>query len=652
MFSTRSGWSRTLHSKLNDLLKPRYPSKIAQDWYADKWKHFVPEPDVIGRYDPDQGSLSFPLEGRIHRPPDARVPRNAGNLAEITKNRLNLGAILAMEPEEGYLDPLRVIMSRRSFKRQLAGTYRPITKVSRYMMHHAAAMEACGVVEPSETAINNMPVFTTPKKNLDLRLIQDGRPINIHFAKPPEMFLPRIHDVIDRILGAEYVADADGVSYFYQIPLSPEVRDYFGCRLAGGRGLFKQMRFCSLPMGFSWAPCIAQRIANTIISDHGMAWVDNFFVLGTSLADFKTHRDAFLERAAKANLLLDDHEMLPKQDLVALGIEFDLRTKCYRMAPDWALKAVTRLEEVIASANTTPTEVYKAAGTIVWHSHVTRRRLCNLPELFALVSRLASQIGTGKTAWDSPLQWPEGVKSEITAHASHLRSNVWISKTEETPETAEVWSDASSTHWAFLAYNHGELIHASQGPTKPNMHIFLAELSAAMGGIMALYRKGIKKGIVVNVDNTAAAICLQRGISTNRTANTWMAGLPDDAEYRVQWVSTRVQLSDNFTRVAPGHRHPPAVPPKGSRIESLRHQVEKTENKQRFLFFSGITGDQKSGTPKRETHCYSARTHKCAQLAQRNVNCTSKLKHQRGRAASRAGERRAARVHGRSAEEE
>ena len=115
--------------------------------------------------------------------------------------------------------------------------------------------------------------------------------------------------MISRILSAEYVADADGVSYFYQIPLDPEVRDYFGCRLAGGRGLFRQMRFCSLPMGFSWAPGIAQRIANVIIADHGIAWVDNFFVLGTSLDDFAEHRDAFLSRADAANLLLDDHVM-------------------------------------------------------------------------------------------------------------------------------------------------------------------------------------------------------------------------------------------------------------------------------------------------------------------------------------------------------
>ena len=286
MFSTRPHWTSSLQRKLQGLLAPRHPSKAALDAYADRFKHFVPEPDVIGRYDPDQGSLSFPLDGKIHRPPDPRVFRNAGNLAAITKNRLNLEAVLRMEPGEGYLDPLRVIMSRRTFKKQLAGTWRPCTKVSRYMLHHAAFMEDCGVVEPAGPEASNMPVFTTPKKDLDLRLIQDGRWNNGFFAKPPEMFLPKIHEVIDKILSAAYVADADGVSYFYQIPLDESVRDYFGCRLAGGRGLYRQMRFCSLPMGFSWAPCIAQRIANTLIADHGVAWVDNFFVLGTSTENF------------------------------------------------------------------------------------------------------------------------------------------------------------------------------------------------------------------------------------------------------------------------------------------------------------------------------------------------------------------------------
>ena len=103
MFSTRPHWTSSLQRKLQGLLAPRHPSKAALDAYADRFKHFVPQPDVIDRYDPDQGSLSFPLDGKIHRPPDPRVFRNAGNLAAITKNRLNLEAVLRMEPGEGYL---------------------------------------------------------------------------------------------------------------------------------------------------------------------------------------------------------------------------------------------------------------------------------------------------------------------------------------------------------------------------------------------------------------------------------------------------------------------------------------------------------------------------------------------------------------------
>ena len=575
MFSTRPHWTSSLQRKLQGLLAPRHPSKAALDAYADRFKHFVPEPDVIGRYDPDQGSLSFPLDGKIHRPPDPRVFRNAGNLAAITKNRLNLEAVLRMEPGEGYLDPLRVIMSRRTFKKQLAGTWRPCTKVSRYMLHHAAFMEDCGVVEPAGPEASNMPVFTTPKKDLDLRLIQDGRWNNGFFAKPPEMFLPKIHEVIDKILSAAYVADADGVSYFYQIPLDESVRDYFGCRLAGGRGLYRQMRFCSLPMGFSWAPCIAQRIANTLIADHGVAWVDNFFVLGTSTENFEEHRKSFLQRVAAANLLLDDHVMAPKTNLVALGIEYDLCEKRYRMSPDWALKAAIRLTELIKTPDTTPAEVYTAAGTIVWHSHVTRRRLCQLPHLFAMISRLASQVGSRMIDWNTKLTWPEGVAKEITEHVETLRVNAWIPKPEKCEETSEVWSDASSTHWSFLAYHHDVLLQANQGPVRENMHIFLCELSAAMGGLMALYRKGIKKGILVNVDNTAAAIALQRGISTNRVANEWMSQLPEDLEFRVKWVSTRIELADNFTRIAPGHRHPPAVPP--GRVDNIQPSAPSGE---------------------------------------------------------------------------
>ena len=189
------------------------------------------------------------------------------------------------------------------------------------------------------------------------------------------MDLPKIHAVIAMILGASYVAQADAVSYFYQFPMAETVRPYFAARLCAGRGLFTDVRFTSLPMGFSHAPAFGQRTANVLIRGCGGAWVDNFFVIGDTMEKFSEHRTTFLERTHKVNLELDDETLAPTTQTVALGIEFDLVLKRYRMEPAWVEKAVKRLEAITTQAQMSVIDLYVYGGTLTWRNHIMRRQL-------------------------------------------------------------------------------------------------------------------------------------------------------------------------------------------------------------------------------------------------------------------------------------
>ena len=362
-------------------------------------------------------------QGRMQRPPTERVDRNGGKLAYITKNRLNLEEVLAMDPE--YLEPLRALMSEARFLEghlDPENAHRMKKRISRFMTQHDKSMQEMGITEavPQGTVSfhSYMPVFTTLKKSGELRLIQDCRCLNALYERPPSMDLPKIHDVIAMILGASYVAQADAVSYFYQFPMSETVRPYFAARLCAGRGLFTDVRFTSLPMGFSHAPAFGQRTANVLIRGCGVAWVDNFFVVGETKTQFAERRTTFLNRTHKVNLELDDETLTPTTQTVALGIEFNLVLKRYRMEPAWVEKAVKRLEAITAQAEMSVTDLYVYGGTLTWRNHIVRRQLCNIPHTFQAIGKAASQIGKGTLGWASPVHIPDALKAEMKVEIS------------------------------------------------------------------------------------------------------------------------------------------------------------------------------------------------------------------------------------------
>jgi len=181
------------------------------------------------------------------------------------------------------------------------------------------------------------------KKTGELRLIQDCRPLNKAMNKPPNMFLPLIHDIIRDVLSSEYVGCADAISMFYQFGLSETIQQYFAVLLSGGRGITLEGRFTRMPMGFSFAPCIGQRCANVLIRDLGRAWVDNFLVMAKTQEQYEKNRATFLERCAKVGKPLDSTDLTPQRQFCSLGVAFDLDTKLYKLDPEWAEKSSTKL---------------------------------------------------------------------------------------------------------------------------------------------------------------------------------------------------------------------------------------------------------------------------------------------------------------------
>ena len=490
-------------------------------------------------------------------------------MGNIVKTTLDMKAMRAMDPSD-YLAPMDVIMDEAAFlKHVMAGAKLPSRlKVSRCMQQHEVVITDFGVFRPRRLGeakcYYSMALFTVLKKNGELRLIQDCRPVNEVYEKPPQMFLPKIHELIMEVLGNEYVGQADAISMFYQFAMHDDVQKYFAVLLNGPRGACTtEGRMTRMPMGFSWAPAIGQRCANVLIRELGVAWVDNFLLLGKTTEEYKAKRQIFLDRCHSVNMKLDDEAMLPKQRTIALGIDMDLKQKRYRMDPEWTQNTSEKIEAALQHELDVHA-LYKISGSLIWRNHVMMRKLCHCPHLLNALSVYGSQVARGINRWDSAIELTADLREEIMCEVKILRANAFRGRDVSLAPEVDIWTDSSLSHCAYLIFRNQQLIASGQSPV-PDQHIFYSELGVAIEAIKRAHAMGFKAGNMF-IDNAATAICIERRASSNFAANRSLAKLPV-FETHVTWVPSAEELADDYTR--PPDRQPsfppPAPPPDGSK---------------------------------------------------------------------------------------
>ena len=202
-------------------------------------------------------------------------------LAKIENHTLNSSLLAADDP--GLAETLALISEGSKFEKLFLDDYEaPTTRaLSRGMLQYGHDLEASGVIESTrEIGHPALNAFLTEKKSGEGRFILDCRAVNRAQKRPPKMRLPKIQDIIKGVLQWTFAAQCDGKSYFYQFELAPSVRNFFPMRLAELRGKIAEFRMIKMPMGWCYAPYIAQETSNFITREIGYAWVDNFIVGG------------------------------------------------------------------------------------------------------------------------------------------------------------------------------------------------------------------------------------------------------------------------------------------------------------------------------------------------------------------------------------
>ena len=444
--------------------------------------------------------------------------------------------------------------------------------ISRHMRRHLGPLLEWGVLSRSSQQRVVLPAFTVEKSSGGLRLVCDGRKLNALMQPPPSMLLPSIRSVVRRFLSANFVVQADGKSWFYQFPLADGVRDYFGVNFADARGEYTPAVLNKLCMGWSWAPCIAQRSGWVLLPEEdGLPWVDNFFVVGASEADAAEKYARFLARAELVGAELNSGSEFgsPESRFVALGLEFDLQAvpHRYRSEPAWVDKfLVSSALSAVMENRATAREFYKALGGMIWFLYSTDRKLCYFSSSLSFLRRSASVLATSPVQWDLHLPITPSVLHEFSAIVETIRSNLWIIDDVSLRPPVVGWSDASDSEWAALLELDPEPVLQGMFDEPEAHHIYVKELFAAWQAVRLAAGSCRGCSLDLQVDNAAAVAAINKGHSKNYFANNLLCAMFDDAKAAdisvgAQWVSTLDQRADEFTRGTRAPAGSPRVPP-------------------------------------------------------------------------------------------
>lgn len=480
-------------------------------------------------------------------------------LAPITRNRIDLEVIKCFAPEMGA--ELSIIESVDAFEQLYIA---PVGEgFRRSSLPRANVQSLCDwdVIEPAEELVHVCRYFQVHKKGDEDRLIVNCSPINAAQKKPDKMRLPRVHEVMELILSFKFGATIDAVSYFYQFPLAEGIRGHFGLAQNQARGRPMTWRPKVKPMGWKFAPRLAQETSWSIVretlrrmdakgfgsKDVGMTvWVDNFILLANSFESLMILIETFKQVCREANVQM--HPTIIEDGgstMNCLGMKFDLVASTVQMEPSWMQKFALHLQ----NPKPTYTEIAALLGKMMWAGHVHDIPLCLMFETVECCRTVARDIQSGRHLWEDkyarsmlPLrmeiaQWWNKLVLPFTLKRKPAPA-AWYS--------SDGYSDPQMAAWAFVC---GET--ARSGRCHMWMSVFFAELLGAVRAIEHAARSPFNSAII-EIDNMGLVYALNNGHSSVRAVDKILAlllsRLPSSFTFSVRHVHSEFNPADEFTR--------------------------------------------------------------------------------------------------------
>lgn len=184
------------------------------------------------------------------------------------------------------------------------------------------------------------PLFLVPRPDGKYRVIWDGRLLNERCKKPPTFHLRNVIDHLQWLLSPdiEYLISFDMKSWFVQLTPHKEIKRFFVSKIHG-----KLYIIMGIPMGWTWAPIIAQFVAEAIAAAISTAlphldgfilvYIDNFMMAIRYGCRYSKEEiiSKIQEVCSRIGAVIKEGSLKWGRVLEWLGTEIDLNSMRYRL---------------------------------------------------------------------------------------------------------------------------------------------------------------------------------------------------------------------------------------------------------------------------------------------------------------------------------
>ena len=294
--------------------------------------------------------------------------------------------------------------------------------------------------------------FFVPKKDGRRRIILDCL-INTLLRSPPPTPLPLFAGLFRILADSTHVAAFDMVSFFNQFGLSHPVSAFFTIFVNGRR-----YRYRRLPMGWKFAPCIAQRTLLVLLklagcSKRSIVWIDNVLLFGSHSqvrADMAALQRVF-ERFRASFRIETGPEPVTHANFI--GCDLDMDQQVAALTSAWVKKFRTFCTEVSDEAMALRT-LERLSGYCVWACTALNIPLVQCSALLRHVSHCAKNP-------DGQFKLPAVAKTELAWLLDNLRPAPFcVDRPPLSPQS--LWTDSSTAGAAIVWTDDGGI---DVGPT-------------------------------------------------------------------------------------------------------------------------------------------------------------------------------------------
>lgn len=417
---------------------------------------------------------------------------------------------------------------------------------------------------PGRIPLVTCPIFSVPRPDGKKRLIWDGRNLNALCNPPPPFHFQPLAEMLAHLMQSEIATfiTFDLRSWFVQLRPNRKIARFFATRLKKGFFILT-----GLPMGWCWAPIIAQFVAegfvhkvtpllprNVII----FVYIDNIIVgiPKEHAGDGGALLKIITQQAEICGIVIKDTSITLGSTAPWLGTELCATQHEFRLKPAFIHKLSQLWAAVREKSCICKRTWYILLSCLIHMVWVSQEQLCTIAPVIKTMSDIGRTI-VGSSSWEEEYQVLPSVRSMIDMEMQIRLRNDWKpfpSFLRPSRPCACGFSDASqqARAWAFHSPS-AMVLEISQN--SPSSHsIFSLELQAMVEGQIFLSRE-LPRGsaYVWLADNTAAIFVCHRGVSCVWEVNSCLETLYNERKTReihasLAYIPTKLNPVDGASR--------------------------------------------------------------------------------------------------------